>query len=445
MAHSSIGNLARVVLFMLFFVVISHWAACLFIYLGKWQLANAAAGWVNAQSGLFPWLVGTCLRFVDTTRLYTSALYWTLTTMFTVGFGDIVPTSNIERCYAITLQLVGGILQGIVFGNIGVALYGFDHTNNKLRTALSDVAALQRCHHLPDALAKRMRSCTRYTWRQTQGLNTPYLLSDLGGALKGDVLDAQKHAAAFSNSATFSDLPAGFVRALIGRLRMQAFLPDALIADAGEPGSELFFIAEGTVRVSEPANDASGEEESPPSFDDSGPVLLKPGDMFGEAETILCEKRSFTYKAEGFVTCFALSRNDLDIVLANYPELVGALTAKVLARDLRSSSVRVKDCAEEEEAAKRLLHRVDTVRMHPHEHHHAMSSGHHAGALSAPVHFVPTPMPSSSLQDAAAMDAASWDAFDTRLRAAMAAHAGLMQQCIASISRLEQGGHLDDN
>jgi hypothetical protein len=410
MAHSTIGNLVRVVLFMLVFVVIGHWAACLFIYLGKWQLAHADAGWLNAQSGLFPWVVVTCLQFADTTRLYTAAFYWTLTTMFTVGYGDVAPSTNSERCYTMALELVAGILQGIVFGNIGVALYGFDHTNNELRTALVDVTTLQRCYSLPRAMVNRVRDYTRYNWRQAQGMNALYLLSDLGSTLKCDVLEAQKHASAVWGAPLFVGMPDSFVRALLARLRMQVFLPGARIADAGEPGAELFFIAEGTVRVSEPANDDNGEEEiCGLATEDDGTVLLTPGELFGEVETILCEKRSFRYDAEGYVTCFALSRGDLDAVLFDYPELVGVLTARVMSHDacdgghFRSGSAGGHSAillsghsaaGAEEEQATRLLHRIETMRLH---HAPVAHGSHHLGAHIAPpplLAHAPPPSPS---------------------------------------------------
>ncbi len=135
--HLSSSNAFRVVLLMAVYVVISHWAACVFHFMSKWQIWNASSGWVDASTGLVPWLVVNCLQFSGAQTRYIASLYWALTTMVTVGFGDITPITNMERCFTITLQLIAGVLQGIVFGNIGVALHGFDSENKCVRVDIA--------------------------------------------------------------------------------------------------------------------------------------------------------------------------------------------------------------------------------------------------------------------------------------------------------------------
>ena len=40
------------------------------------------------------------------------SLYFTATTMFTVGYGDVVPHTNVERLFVIVVQVLGkGVLR----------------------------------------------------------------------------------------------------------------------------------------------------------------------------------------------------------------------------------------------------------------------------------------------------------------------------------------------
>ena len=47
---------------------------------------------------------------------YIASLYWTVTTVTTVGYGDITPTAPAERVYAIICMVVGTGVFGYVIG-----------------------------------------------------------------------------------------------------------------------------------------------------------------------------------------------------------------------------------------------------------------------------------------------------------------------------------------
>jgi uncharacterized membrane protein YhdT len=50
--------------------------------------------------------------------LYVAALYFTFTTIITVGYGDIAGVSNIERFFAMSLMLLGCLMYSILTGLI---------------------------------------------------------------------------------------------------------------------------------------------------------------------------------------------------------------------------------------------------------------------------------------------------------------------------------------
>lgn len=320
--HLSSSNGFRILLFMVVYVVIAHWAACLFHYMSKWQIWNASDGWVDVTTGAVPWLVYNCLQYSGAVTRYTASLYWALTTMVTVGYGDITPVTNMERCFTMVLQLLAGVLQGVVFGNIGLALQGFDRANSSLQERLRDMQRLARQQSLPDALAVRMQDSTCALWRQAQGFDAARLMGCMGGSLHSDVLASLDYSAALKATPLFCDAPPGFMRALLARLRVLAYLPGEVVVDAGDPGTEMYFVHAGAVRLLSFAH--SGED-----------AVLGAGDIFGEVDTILCQRRSARAVAEapGGATLYALSRDDFDAVLAQFPELIGTLTDRCLSRE----------------------------------------------------------------------------------------------------------------
>ena len=54
---------------------------------------------------------------------YVNALYFSVTTMCTIGYGDIKPANNTEYIVVIFLELVAGIIFAYIIGKIGT-LFG---------------------------------------------------------------------------------------------------------------------------------------------------------------------------------------------------------------------------------------------------------------------------------------------------------------------------------
>jgi hypothetical protein len=63
-------------------------------------------------------LAGESKHHSDVLTRYVSSLYWAYTTMTTVGYGDITPTTTFERIFAVIAMFFGASLFGYVIGSI---------------------------------------------------------------------------------------------------------------------------------------------------------------------------------------------------------------------------------------------------------------------------------------------------------------------------------------
>eukprot|EP00929_Paragymnodinium_shiwhaense_P114329 TRINITY_DN8268_c0_g1_i4.p1 TRINITY_DN8268_c0_g1~~TRINITY_DN8268_c0_g1_i4.p1 ORF type:complete len:797 (+),score=89.47 TRINITY_DN8268_c0_g1_i4:136-2526(+) len=81
-------------------VILCHWLAC--------GMGMAGHDWLNNYRDVSS----------SASRVYVAAMYWAMTTMTTVGYGDIVPYTDTERLFAIVGMVIGGAFYGYLVGTI---------------------------------------------------------------------------------------------------------------------------------------------------------------------------------------------------------------------------------------------------------------------------------------------------------------------------------------
>ena len=82
-------------------VFIAHLLACGFFYVGS-HAAEGEASWISSYAD------GTAVD-AELSQQYLFSIYWALTTLTTVGYGDITPANDSERTF-VTFTLLGGSL-----------------------------------------------------------------------------------------------------------------------------------------------------------------------------------------------------------------------------------------------------------------------------------------------------------------------------------------------
>ena len=321
------------------------------------QLWHSASGWASNSAGLQPWIVKECLQFENTPTRYTVALYWAMTTMATVGFGDVTPGTNLERCFAMAVQLVAGVLQGVVFGNIGVAMAGFDRDASKVKSRVVEAKVLAHATLMPADLSARLAAAAAAQAEAVRGLVADDALRDLAGGLLVEAEAAATGPRTLAAAPLFNNsqqpLPRGFVHTVTRHMRVMALPAGELATAAGDSdGAAMLLFRGACVRVVSKAGAPLGR-----SGDTAAAMseVYYPGAMFGEADAVLCRRSAAHVLAAEPSTLLTVSRASLDAALEDYPEALTPLTAACLTRETREA-----DALATEEAAKLVLERCES-------------------------------------------------------------------------------------
>lgn len=169
----------------------THWAACAWYVLGA-RSSKFGDTWLEWKFGDFP------LSLETVHQKYTYALYFSLTTMTTVGYGDITPQNYDEVCF--TLVLLG--MASIVFAMLmGVLTDLIGNLNNQSHVRAEKKVLLSRYMHwraVPRSLWMSIRQHLIFLWDtnedydayedEIKGLLPPVLKTELCYHVYGRIL-----------------------------------------------------------------------------------------------------------------------------------------------------------------------------------------------------------------------------------------------------------------
>ena len=123
----------------------------------------------------------------DIKTKYSFSLYFAITTMASVGYGDITPMTNIERNFAMLFEVVGSLIAALFFANMAVLIAGIDTRGDRLREKMGEVKHYIKTRCIPAELAQRMKDAVEYWWQVHSGLNVKDYLADIPVTLRIEI------------------------------------------------------------------------------------------------------------------------------------------------------------------------------------------------------------------------------------------------------------------
>lgn len=103
----------RLVFFMIIFIVLCHVLTCIWVFTGQFTNEEDAS-WMDEFEGS------------GNGALYISSIYYTLTTITTVGYGDITGVNTLEQTVSICIMIIGVISFSFATGSLSSILQNYD-------------------------------------------------------------------------------------------------------------------------------------------------------------------------------------------------------------------------------------------------------------------------------------------------------------------------------
>lgn len=105
-------GVAMLLLLISAFALVGHWLACVFYaiaYLERPTLPEPKYSWLDhlAEKYNMPFYEHDSLSGPDLASKYITAFFFTMTSLTSVGFGNVSPTTNWEKIFSIAAMLLG--------------------------------------------------------------------------------------------------------------------------------------------------------------------------------------------------------------------------------------------------------------------------------------------------------------------------------------------------
>eukprot|EP01065_Artemidia_motanka_P034013 TRINITY_DN4111_c0_g1_i3.p1 TRINITY_DN4111_c0_g1~~TRINITY_DN4111_c0_g1_i3.p1 ORF type:complete len:934 (+),score=343.87 TRINITY_DN4111_c0_g1_i3:84-2885(+) len=280
--------------FSFWFVILSHVCACIWI-----AAASEDEQKIDGGLGSSPYDV------------YTQGLYFVTTTMTSVGYGDVSPSDNGTRWYAMWLQLVGVALMMLVSGRTGAYFITTDPFKLMQIERRRRLESLMVHEAIPWNVQKE--AFTIYPSLLEAGMRDyQSILLELPEFIREKITRHIK-VSLIGNVPMFKGVSRRVLTHVAEVLREDYRGSKEYLIQAGETGHEMYILSQGMVEVLIPDRTRSGYEV--------WAANLKAGSWFGEIALLKQTTRTASVRSVTSCVLYKLDKHDFDAVLSRSEEL----------------------------------------------------------------------------------------------------------------------------
>ncbi|XP_061160841.1 potassium voltage-gated channel subfamily H member 4-like isoform X2 [Syngnathus typhle] len=305
-------------LLMSVFALLAHWMACVWYMIGQKELESSHTweiGWLHELGKRLETPYANSTSGGPSVRsAYIAALYFTLSSLTSVGFGNVCANTDAEKIFSICTMLVGALMHALVFGNVTAIIQRMYSRRSLYHTRMKDLKDFIRVHGLPQQLKQRMLEYFQTTWSVNNGIDANELLHDFPDELRADI--ATHLNKDILQLAVFKGASRGCLRSLSLHIKTSFCVPGEYLIRQGDALHANYFVCSGSLEVLK---------------DGMVLAILGKGDLIGcdlpDSEQVV--KTNADVKALTYCDLQYISVRGLREVLHLYPEYAGVFASDI--------------------------------------------------------------------------------------------------------------------
>lgn len=322
-------------------IFLGHFVGCFFYFFSGtfWRSSTETerieAGYISLWTDYFT----ENPEVATLSNRYLASMYWTFTTLTTVGYGDITCGTNMERVFAI----VGMITGGFVFSAIIASMVSTLSTSSEEGQAYDDAVNGCTAFVKDYCFAKKLRVDVLLHVRHQNipPYNRSELLGAMGARVRSEILQELFGTRLFLAAPVLKDSDRVYCEWIAMSMELRNFNRGAIIHVIGDIASGLYFIEKGAVHMLDSQNIEVD--------------LLVSGDVFNEGEIgglgMLCE---YCIRAACYSNMYFVPKGEMVKMFQFFPKEKCKLVENYLTRtkclpnDFASKTVDEEDVISQE-------------------------------------------------------------------------------------------------
>jgi hypothetical protein len=151
------SNIEKLMIFVSGFLLINHILACLWFFVGKMEDFNPDS-WTSRYN----------ILDLNNHDIYLTSLYWTLTTVTTVGYGDYVAKTLIEKVFCLCIMTFGVLTYSFFIGALSSIVNNINEKNKEMNTKLQVLSQIKDEYNMSEEVFLKARRVIKYDTNRNQ-------------------------------------------------------------------------------------------------------------------------------------------------------------------------------------------------------------------------------------------------------------------------------------
>ena len=274
---------------------IAHWCACGWHFLA-----------VDLENG--DWLTRVGLEGATIEDRYIVSLYFCLTTLLTVGFGDILPQTSMERVYTILIMLIGGCVFGYVMNSIAVIIYSLEDEKTKVRNKITSLCKYMQKEGLAKDVQHDIKKYLEFLVEGSHAMkqSDKEMLDMLSQDLRGRFYEQMNGKLLYGSKLLANNFTKRFLYTISAAIGERTYTPHEKVFDHLDTEYSVFYILRGCIEFFH----VTGVSPA---------LILKSGHTFGEIAFFSNMPRILSAKSVEFSRLLFIKREKFLETLDDFP------------------------------------------------------------------------------------------------------------------------------